>query len=258
MDPVTVVNMALAAIGSQSSISSIGPPDTSTESLCAALFYQPKIDALHRAAHWNCTRFQDYLTLAKAAVGTPENPDGSLPAPPIPWLYEYVYPVDCLQARYIVPIVPNPAVNPPFTTAQTTAPIFWGGAPIKYVVATDTNDQGRLMRVILTNMRQAQLVYTKRITDPNMWDPHFLDAAQAFLAANFVNPLARNKSLLNDQVAIASDLIRQARVSDGNESLTNQDVVPDFIAVRSNGGGWGPGIIFQSWDSIGMPNGLVV
>jgi hypothetical protein len=248
----------LAAIGSQSSISSIGPPDTSTESVYAALLYQPKIDALHRAAHWNCTRFQETLTLLKAMTGTPDNPDGSLSNPPIPWLYEYAYPVDCLKARFIVPVVQQSGVGVPLTTGQTAQPIFWGGAAVKFVVATDTNEEGRLVRVILTNMRQAQLVYTKRITDPNMWDPHFLDAATATLAANFVNPLSRNRALLADQVAMAREIIQQARISDSNEGLVSQDTLPDFIAVRANGSAWNTGIVYQGWDQMSFPGGFVV
>src|SRR5262245_37560507 len=115
--PIDVCNLALLAIGSQSQISSISPSDGSSEADACAVLYQEKIDALHRAAHWNCARFQAPLTLLKAQTGTTANPTGSLPQPPIPWLYEYAYPVDCLAARFIVPLLPSTTVNPPPTTS---------------------------------------------------------------------------------------------------------------------------------------------
>src|SRR5579859_6133342 len=99
--PVDVCNMALDNIGARYSITSLSPPQPPPNAVMVARHYQPKIDALHRAAHWNFARAQAALTLLKAAKGTPENPDGTkLPIPPIPWQYEYGYPPDCLAARF--------------------------------------------------------------------------------------------------------------------------------------------------------------
>src|SRR5271157_3439941 len=104
MDPVGIVNIALQKIGAQATVSSINPSDGSTEGNAAAILYQPTMDALMRAAHWNFTRFQVAGTLIKAAIGTPENLTGTtLPVPLQPWLYEYATPPDCLKVRYILP-----------------------------------------------------------------------------------------------------------------------------------------------------------
>src|ERR1700719_4577737 len=100
---VDVANMALDNIGARYSITSLDPPQPAPNAVMVARHYQPKIDALHRAAHWNFTRKQAALSLLRAANGTPENPSGTtLPIPPVPWQYEYAYPSDCLLARFLV------------------------------------------------------------------------------------------------------------------------------------------------------------
>src|SRR5882724_10452051 len=182
MTPVDIVNTALDNIGARFSVTSLNPPLPPPNAAVCARQYQLRMDALFRAAHWNCARRQTTggLTLLKAAQGTPENPNGTtLPIPPIPWQYEYAYPSDCLAARYLIP-------NPP-TIGSTSPPILSGGVaqtpiwypPIgfKFAVAIDNDASGNQIKVILTDLEFAQLVYTARIDNPDLWDPHFQNAA---------------------------------------------------------------------------------
>lgn len=257
--PTEVVNIALAEIGAQASISSF--TEGSAESNAAGLLYTPKIQALHRAAHWNCARFQATLTLLKAAQGTPENPDGTtLDQPPIPWLYEYSYPADCLKARFIVPIdnANQGGTTVPLTTApMATLPLVLTMPPPKFVVATDLNSQGQNIRVILTEKRAAQLVYTRDYSaEPGMWDPQFLGAATSFLGTWFVNALTRNQALFRDTAGIAKDIIAQARVSDGNEGIVDQNREASWITARGSGRAWTATGYYVGWDSIGFPSGI--
>ena len=266
--PVDVCNMSLDQIGARFSITSLAPPLPAPNATVVARHYGPKIDALHRAAHWNCTRAQTTLTLIRAATGTPENPDGTaLPIPPVPWLYEYAYPADCLKARYLIP-------NPPTTGSAGGSP-FPAGVLVtqgwvemegaKFAVATDLdpaapNDPNARIKVILTDLEFADLVYTARIANPDLWDPHFLAAACATLGSWLVNPLARNAEVLKEQIQIASGIILQARISDGNEGVTSVDHMPDWMAVR---GFTGFGRVlepqaFYGWDAIGFPGGMLV
>lgn len=256
--PVEVVNIALAEIGAQASISSFS--EGSNEANVAALFYTPKIQALHRSAHWNCTRFQAALTLLKAAVGTPENPTGdTLDQPPLPWLYEFAYPNDCLKARYIVPIYSNSGPAIPLTTAPATAfQPLWASPPPPFVVATDLDADGNTVRVILTDKQQAQLVYTKDYTaDPNLWDPQFLGAATSFLGTWFVNALTRNQALFRDTAEAAKGIIAMARVADGNEGLTSQNMDASWIRARGGGGMWPASGYYVGWDALGFPGGAM-
>ncbi len=263
---VDVANMALDQIGARFSVTSINPPGppNNPNAIVVSRHYQPKIDALHRAAHWNCTRRQADLTLLKAAQGTPENPAGTtLPIPPIPYQYEYAYPADCLKARYLLPNPPTSgSVSPPLLGAGTVmTPTWYPASGYKFAVGIDTDSNGNQIRVILTDLEFASCVYTARILNPDLWDPHFLAAASATLGAWLVNPLARNAQVLKEQIEIAQGIILQARVSDGNEGVTSVDHIPDWMAVRGFSGMYarfGEPFAFYGWDSMGFPGGVLV
>lgn len=251
--PVDVINIALAEIGTQSSISSFNDPGS--EGQTARLFYNPKLEALSRAAHWNCLRNQGALTQLKAVVIDGEASDDP---PPRPWLYEYAYPEDCLKARYILPYWNTLDEGVPFTTAQAQVPSLWQGPPVKYQVALDTVS-GTRRRVILTDMPQAILVYTQRnLTNPDLWDPHFLAAATGTLGIYFINALNRSRGLLQDQVTMVRTIINEARISDGNEGLTYQDNIPDWIRVRGQLDPYVTGGYFSSWDPFPFPGGVTI
>jgi hypothetical protein len=260
---VDIVNMGLFNAGTASTITSIDPSDGSTEADTASVLYQPQIDSLMRSAHWNFARKQDLMTLLKAAQGTPENPDGSLPTPLQPWLYEYAYPDTCLKARFILPLVNTQGTNPPLMTGialESTLVAYQASIP--FVVGLDTDDNGNLIKVILTNASMAQLVYTIRVLDPNLWDQNFVIAASALLGLFFVNPLARNTKLFTDLGSMLKGVVEQARISDGNEGTPQFDHIPDWIRVRELGGGlWlGPGGAYPcwyGWDSLAYPGGWV-
>jgi hypothetical protein len=265
VSPVDVANMALDNIGARFSITSLTPPYPPPNAIVVARHYQPKIDALHRAAHWNCTRSQASLTLLKAACGTPENPSGStLPIPPQPWAYEYAYPADCLKVRFLFT---NPRANnanvsglPIFPAGVTVTPLWTADAAQKFVVAIDTDAEGNQIKVILTDCEFAIGVYTARIVNPDLWDPHFLAAAAATLGAWLVTPLKNNAETLKAQIEIATAIITQARISDGNEGVTSTDHEPDWMAVRGFTGfaAGGSARAWYGWDGMGFPGGVFV
>ena len=94
-------------------------------------------------------------------------------------------------------------------------------------------------RVILTNQSNATLVYARQVIDPNIWDPLFQEAFIASLGAGLCISLTGDKSLANICVGHANRAIEEARKGDGNEGLTINDVVPDWI--RERGVNWGGG-----------------
>lgn len=105
-------------------------------------------------------------------------------------------------------------------------------------------------RVILTNQEDAILSYVKQVTDPNVMDPSFLEAWTSVLAGHLAIALTGDKTLANMQLQRANASINEARVADGNEGMTVNDVTPDWIRVRGicyptdlwggNGFDWGP------------------
>ncbi len=87
-------------------------------------------------------------------------------------------------------------------------------------------------RVILTQVGPSILCYNTQVTDPNVMDQMFIDAWAAILGARLVPALQGDKSMIQVGVKISNDLIMEARKNDGNEGLTVNDVVPDFIRTR--------------------------
>lgn len=258
--PVNIVNQALSEIGQQVQIASFN--DNTAASRAASLLYTQKIQMLSRAAPWDKFRAQLALTQLKATVingVTTGNP------PPTPWNFEYAYPSDCIKARFLQP-TPTPIPGGvPLTTAPNAALSTSSlNTRIPFVVGTDFDAGNNPISVILTNLCQAQLVYNRDLSQvPDLWDPLFTSAAVALLGAYLINALARNKAQMDDQIALAKNIIDQARAASANESISSVDHMPDWIAARMAGStpwAWnqgGPnGVSYEAWGgSCGFPDG---
>lgn len=232
---LSICNRALLSIGQQSQISSLNEASTQADA-CSTLF-TPTFEALARAAFWNCLRQQTVLTLLSAAQGTPENPDGTtLPLPPYPWLYAYQLPANSLQARFLVPSPQSTSYGSAISPAYINAATFLPTETIPFRVAYATDSNNNPLQIILTNLTQAQLVFTVNQPNPQIWDSQFQAAMVASLAAYLVPALTLNTSLMRIQVSLAQSLIDQARVRDGDEGTTSQDHIPDWIQARNVGG----------------------
>lgn len=92
-------------------------------------------------------------------------------------------------------------------------------------------------RVILCNQEQAILCYNTQVTDPNVMDDMFQDAWVHILAARLCFQLTGDKALANTLIGLTNQMIMEARKADGNEGITVNDVMPDFLRVRGNYGG---------------------
>lgn len=257
---VSIGNRSLLSIGARAQISNLS--EGSTESNAIAVLFNPTYEALARSAPWNCFRAQVTLTLLAAASGTPENPNGTtLPLPPTPWLYSYLYPSNCLAMRFIVPSLPATGTGIPVTSATQAAPIYIpGGGQIPYAVAYSQDSSGNPLTVILTNQSQAQAVYTVNQPDPSTWDSQFQAAMVASLGAYLAPALSLDMPLMQMSIKTAETIIAQARRSDGNEGVTVVDHVPDFIRARSAGAGcygYGYGLdggTFGAWGNMCWPS----
>ncbi len=118
---IDLCNRALTAMGSRGATISSFTEGTQEANVCSILF-TPTFEALARAAPWNIFRKQAYLSLYKAASGTPENQNGTtLPTPPSPWLYSYLYPSDCLDVRYLLP-QENASINTAVRSRRLVGP----------------------------------------------------------------------------------------------------------------------------------------
>lgn len=241
---VSICNRALAKVGTRSTIASL--TEASNEAKACNLIFEPTRDEVENMAFWNFTTKTVTMGLLKSAPGTPTNPTGSTqwtsayPAPP--WLYEYAYPSDCIQFRKIVPQVSTGVIGVPiFSNAVTMYPYVQGPA-VRWEAATDTDDSGSQINVILTNQYQAIGVYTMRIINPALFSNNFVEALVCALAAKLTIALTGDKGLANINFQLANQYIIQARASDGNEGLTVIDYQADWINFREGVGLTMPGL----------------
>lgn len=239
-DTVTICNLALDSIGARSEISSLS--EESQEARTLSLHYAPAVEAILQAAHWNFARKQATLAVLKAAAGSPENPDGTGPIPPAPWMYSYALPSDMVQARYVMP------------TYSTSATSYPGGSPfigpeqpaVRFLIAADTDASGNDIVVILTNQPSAVLVYTYRVSNPNLFDGQFVIALANYIGSRIAIRLTGDKNMAKMAFQVADQTTKEARASNGNEGLTVNDVLPDWMSVRGYAADWAypPGSVY--------------
>jgi hypothetical protein len=140
-----IVNRALQVIGTRTTVTDAELANNSTnEAIQANLIYDNIRKRLLRMAPWNCGLKTANLVYITSVPGTPENTSDPTTLwqrgqPTPPWAYEYQYPVDCLDACWIIPATQTGfAGGVPITTAVTGgAPSFWSGPPVKFSVMTD-------------------------------------------------------------------------------------------------------------------------
>lgn len=142
---------------------------------------------------------------------------------------------------------------PTYTLAQVQTSGMGTGAQMTVTGVSQTSFSAR---VILTNQEFAMMAYIKQVTDPNVFDPMFIEAFAYVLGAGTVMGLTGDKNLANSLIALANAKIKEARAVDGNEGLTMNNVTPDFIRTRgvdwSYDFGWMPGDSFD-WGGLWQP-----
>ena len=275
MTPTDIGNLALDAAGIDFTMGDIEEGTEPAKKTLRA--YGKCMRDLLRAVHWDFARRQSDLQMLADATGQTPGVGTLVIAP---WIYCYRYPIDCMKARFLPRNYLNPSTQVPgnITPPNAQAPLTTGTAqpplgygmrliPAPFLLAFDPNYpvdpnsnwlqlQGETPAgsvVILTNVNQAQLVYTALMTYPSAWDALFRSAMIAYLASEIAMPLAKDKKfglqMRKEQMEIARGKVAEARVANGNESGFPQtiDHLPDFMRTRFIGSsglsssGFGPG-----------------
>lgn len=286
--PEDIANRGLDILGSRATIGDL--QEGTTESRAMLRAYVPAMQELLRGVHWNFARKQAPLSLLQDRTGIQSDRFIGTGTPGMgSWTYEYDYPVDCMQARFL-PLnlfLPSDSPAPPLTTASNAYPNWFNPVtPAPFLITNDAipglvggitnwnqlpdfgNAQGHGIKsrvVVLTNVKQAQLVYTARIDEPNVWDPSFQQAMAALLASRTATAIIKDPkeamAKMNMAISIAKSTIADARQSNGNEGVSKIDSIPDWIAVRGSGAaGWGfngPGILWNNWSAVAFADGSV-
>ena len=256
---VDIANQVLGQIGARATIASFN--ENSNEARTIRTYYADTQDALLRAAPWNFCSRSDYLTLMKALPGTPENPGAGstywLPEyPPVPWLYSYFLPANCVKFRAISPQTGMLGVTgtPIFSVQMPmSAAGLAGGQTARFKVYTDVApDSGSQTTAIATNQSMAIGVWNERITNVALWDPSFKQAFIDSLAARVAIPITGDRAMatmVKGWAQGAVGTINVARANDGNEGMTIDDHIPDWLRVRGYAGDWSSAASNGYWDT---------
>lgn len=172
--PTDLVNMSLRRIGYKLSVGSLY--EGSEASAFALDIYAQTRDEFLRASDADFSEGNIALQLLKQA------PDGgyvppitwSDAYPPLPWVFEYAYPDDCLKVRSIRP--------------QAIFVMEFDPHPITYSLSND-NSFTPAQKVLLCNTPSALLTYTRRVTDLTNWEPDSIEAFAAALGRRLVPSL---------------------------------------------------------------------
>lgn len=155
--PADIGNQALEFVAAQTTITGLNDGTPAGNAL--EVIYLPTVQMLLRQMDPDFARFT--LTAPSLSAGTP----------PPPWAFAYIYPSDCLRLRQIRPA---PGTYDPFNPQPIVgniAILLLAGLPQK---------------VVLTDLANAQFVYTSSAVTENQWDTLFEQSVVRQLA----NPLA--------------------------------------------------------------------
>ncbi len=164
--PADLVNVALRRIGYKLRIGNLY--DGSEAAKIALDIYAQTRDEFLRQDDLDFAERNLTMTLLKQAP-----PGGYVPPlmwstayPSLPWLFEYVYPSDCLKVRAI--------------RGQTVYVLDFDPQPVVFMVEND-NSYSPPQKVILCNVPNAILTYTGQITDLTTWEADSVEAFAAIL-----------------------------------------------------------------------------
>ena len=160
---VDVCNTALDLIGHAKRITSIAPPDGSSEADVCSEHYTDCVNELLDAHQWN------FATVKRDLVALDESDD---PA----WDYCYEVPEGLLR---IISILPADSTDNNYTATHAV--------PVDYEIHADSDDVVR----IYTDLPDAWIRFTKYVTNPSLFSPTFLEALQWKLASRIAGPLIK-------------------------------------------------------------------
>ena len=200
---VDICNLALSRLGDDATVSSIDPPEGSAQAEHCKRFYPIARDVALSKHTWNFATKRAALALL-SNVSTAE------------WQYAYSAPSDILSTSAGINIYPNGA----FTE---------GG--VAFAVETTTANG----IVIYTNVEDAYIRYTSKVTDTTRFTPEFVDALSYLLASYMPGPVLkgyRDIKMNVEMMKLFKVTLAEAASSDSMSNKPKIDHVPDFVQAR--------------------------
>ena len=169
--PADLINRALDLAGSKITIGD--PQEGTREAQVALRLYMQTIEFLLLRNDWGFSR--QAVALGAPIKTAPPGGYGTVAwtsaYPPIPWIYEYAYPANCLKIRSL-----------------RAAPVFIPSFLPLPNIFVEAYDDALADQVVLTNLAGAQAVITARVMDPNDWRSADFVEELVILLAKYLKP----------------------------------------------------------------------
>lgn len=166
---IDVCNTALAHLGSDVLISSIDPPDGSTEAGYCKRFYPIARKEMIEQTEWP-------FATTRATLAEVTNPSKV-------WLYAYALPSDCLRPVRVLSMAQDRWFSlEAERTGMPLTSLFDEASSANYEIENG---------VLLTNEPEAVLVYRRDVVDTTRFTPTFVSALSYLLASYLSGPLVR-------------------------------------------------------------------
>jgi len=136
------------------------------------------------------------------------------------WTYAYQYPSDCLK---VIRLYDEGG-------SISAASIDGLIEEIKFEVSA-SSDLNR--RVILTDLENAELVYTANVRNESVFDPSFVSALVYKLASELVIPMKGKLNLRQAMIATYQQMLPHSQAINANEGNRKQEEYNDFVNARN-------------------------
>jgi hypothetical protein len=205
---VEICNLALSHVGAYR-ISSLS--DTTKEAKECSAFYDIALNATLEDYDWSFARKRLPLALLSETYSG--------------WDFAYQYPIDCIIPRKIS----DPTGVNTGTSYDIDSDRYNPVGKVKYELAVSGDLSSR---IILTNKEDAELVYTAKVTNTNLFTNQFIDAFSLKLAAYLAQPLKGKDGLRIELLQLYANVVNRSQAVDANSDYREEESANTFVSSR--------------------------
>jgi len=205
---VQICNLALSNLGA-SAISSLN--DSSKGARECSLRYETVRDSVLADHDWGFARKR--LSLAQLTTTYSG------------WDYAYQLPIDCLVAREIY----DGTGSASGYSYNSDLDAYVQAGKVEFEIATNSDLS---IRMLLTDKEDAELKYTAKVSDPNVFTPIFIEALSLKLASDLAQPLKGSLALKDALIQSYLAILGRAQFASANEGYKKPEVKSPILDAR--------------------------
>lgn len=172
---VDICNLAVAHLGDEATIASIDPPEGSAQAEHCARFYPMARDTLLESHTWGFATRRAALALLSSSTAQ--------------WNYTYQAPAQVLNILAVLPVDASDDYSSAPLIVSGSNPIVTGAGYVPQAFVLESLADGT--EIILTDLADAWVRYTVRVTDAAKFPPLVVDCLSWLLASMIAGPLIK-------------------------------------------------------------------